>query len=66
MGTIDVKVNINILPFGQAILKFKYYNLIFNKKKIQEPVYAEPETTNVNFITIPLMNSDYIIPQTTG
>ncbi len=61
----QVKLNINfrILPFGHASVEIKDRK---GKRKKETPLYAEPKTSNLEWMEITFDGIDYIVPKTTG
>ena len=68
MADSQVKVNISFrfLPFAHAIIQSRGTEPVDVKKKEQEPVYAEPKTTDTKIVEITFSGDNYIIPKTTG
>ena len=60
----NVKISLNILPFGQIKLMFSSTEEQSPKKEI--PVYTVPVTTNIEKVEILYGDSkEFIIPETT-
>ena len=61
----NIKISINILPFGHMKLLFLSTNEKLEEK--EKPVYIEPSSTNIEEVEILYEGvEEYIIPKTTG
>lgn len=61
---IRMKINLNILPFGQAIITIKCSE-VSSEKKEQSVVYSEPRTTERSVTEVNFTEDSYFAPETT-
>lgn len=60
----NIKISINIFPFGQ--IKFMFSSMEEKPAQKERPIYIVPATTNVEKVEILYRDSkEFIIPETT-
>jgi len=63
----NIKISINILPFGHMKLTFVLSSEKLEEKEKEKPVYVEPRFTSIEKVVILYEGAEeYIIPKTTG
>ena len=66
--TPQVKVSLNILPFGSISLQFSGEERLEQGSETEKPRYVEPLVTNLEKVDIPLFENGetYSVPKTTA
>lgn len=61
----NVKINVNILPFGHAAAIMRSSGSVPQKEQ-SFPRYCEPKTTDLKLMEITFNGNNYITPKSTG